>query len=51
MSEINQGLKENSFYDLMKEYIAKKGAVRLKVEDPNNPNIMYNRHKGVKSHE
>ncbi|OKS88204.1 hypothetical protein [Mucilaginibacter polytrichastri] len=40
-----------AFYDAMKEYMAKKGAVRLKVEDPNNPNIMYNRHKGVKSHE
>jgi hypothetical protein len=40
-----------SFFYEMKDYIAKKGAIRLKVDDPTNPNIMYNRHKGVNSHE
>jgi hypothetical protein len=32
-----------AFYDDMSSYIAKKGSIALKVNDPNNPNIMYDR--------
>jgi hypothetical protein len=40
-----------TFYQELSDYIAKKGSLTLTVNDPQNPNIMSNRHKGKKNNE